>query len=67
MRVIAAPDARVPQEGTPRAFIEPAPAKPVDVPDTSYYRRRIAAKELLLVPVRPRRSAKENAKGDTHA
>lgn len=67
MRVTAAPDARVPQEGNPRAFIEPAPARPVDVPDTSYYRRRIAANELLLVVGKPRRSAKENAKGDTHA
>ena len=45
MRVKAAPDLRVPKEHSREQIGE----KPVDVPDTSYYRRRIAAGELLLV------------------
>jgi len=49
MRVTAAPELRVPMEGQARNVIEHAPDTPVDVPDTSYYRRRIAAGELLLV------------------
>lgn len=48
MRVIAAPGLRVPHEGKARTFIEAAPAKSVDVPDTTYYRRRVATGELLL-------------------
>lgn len=48
MRVIAAPGLRVPHEGKARTFIDEAPADPVDVPDTTYYRRRVATGELLL-------------------
>lgn len=48
MRVIAAPGLRVPHEGKARTFIEAAPAKSVEVPDTTYYRRRVATGELLL-------------------
>lgn len=48
MRVIAAPGLRVPHEGKARTFIEAAPADSVDVPDTTYYRRRVASGELLL-------------------
>lgn len=48
MRVIAAPGLRVPHEGKARTFIEAAPADAVDVPDTTYYRRRVASGELLL-------------------
>lgn len=49
MRVTAAPELRVPMEGQTRKFIDHAPDKPVDVPDNSYYRRRVAAGELVLV------------------
>ncbi|QLG90933.1 hypothetical protein HZF02_02730 [Pseudomonas yamanorum] len=46
MRVIAAPGHRVPTEEDPYKYIEEA--KAVDVPDTSYYRRRLATQELLV-------------------
>ncbi|NMY01466.1 DUF2635 domain-containing protein [Pseudomonas sp. WS 5059] len=46
MRVKAAPGHRVPLEDDPYKYIETA--KAVDVPDTSYYRRRLAACELML-------------------
>ncbi|WP_454842822.1 hypothetical protein [Pseudomonas hormoni] len=46
MRVIAAPGHRVPTEEDPYKYIEETEA--VDVPDTSYYRRRLAAEELLV-------------------
>lgn len=45
MRVKAAPGHRVPMEEDPYKYIEGT--KAVDVPDTSYYRRRLAADELL--------------------
>lgn len=62
MLVIAAPGLRVPIELEPQKQIDPAPAEPVEVPDTSYYRRRIAAGELL--PARKvRGGAKDPAKG----
>lgn len=44
-RVIAAPGLRVPHEHDSRSYIE---SKPTDVPDSTYYRRRIASGELLL-------------------
>lgn len=60
MRVIAAPGHRVPMEKDPFQYIEGS--EPVDVPDTSYYRRRLAAEELQ-VPAQPSRgSAKQSAK-----
>ncbi|WP_236199923.1 DUF2635 domain-containing protein [Pseudomonas pseudonitroreducens] len=59
MRVIAAPGLRVPHEGKARTFIEAAPAKSVDVPDTTYYRRRVAAGELLLAEESDSSSAAE--------
>lgn len=45
MRVKAAPGHRVPTEEDPYKYIEDA--KTVGVPDTSYYRRRVATGELL--------------------
>ena len=45
MHVIAAPGHRVPMDEDPYKYIEEAES--VDVPDTSYYRRRLAAGELL--------------------
>lgn len=45
MRVKAAPGHRVPTEEDPYKYIEDA--KTVAVPDTSYYRRRVATGELL--------------------
>lgn len=60
MHVVAAPGLRVPMESDPRRQIDPAPAAAIEVPDTSYYRRRIASGELLK---KARPSAKEPAKG----
>ena len=62
MHVVAAPGMRVPMESDPRTQIDPAPADAVEVPDTSYYRRRIASGELLPAK-KARSSAKEPAKG----
>lgn len=45
MHVIAAPGHRVPMESDPYSHIDVT--EPVDVPDTSYYRRRMASGELL--------------------
>lgn len=59
MRVIAAPGLRVPHEGKARTFIEAAPAESVDVPDTTYYRRRVATGELLLAEESDSSSAAE--------
>lgn len=42
----AAKGLRVPKETKPRVYITDAEA--VDVPDTTYYRRRIAEGDLLL-------------------
>ena len=61
MLVNAAPGHRVPRVDDPRKYIECAPAEPVEVPDNSYYRRRIASGEL--VEAKPR-GAKEPAKRD---
>lgn len=47
MLVTAAPGHKVPREDDPRKHIEPG-QDPVEVPNTSYYRRRIAAGELQL-------------------
>ena len=58
MHVKAAPGHRVPTEEDPYKYIEEN--KAVDVPDTSYYRRRVAALELLTVK-KPRGSAKQPA------
>jgi hypothetical protein len=44
LRVIAATGLRVPYEHAPRTYIE---AKPVEVADTTYYRRRLASGELI--------------------
>lgn len=60
MHVIAAPGHRVPMEKDPHQHIEAAPADSVEVPDTSYYRRRIATGELLIGK-RSRSSAKQPA------
>ena len=58
MRVIAAPGHRVPTEEDPYQYIEET--KAVDVPCTSYYRRRMATGELLTAE-KPRGSAKQPA------
>ena len=63
MHVVAAPGHQVPMQDNPFTYIQAAPAEAVEVPDTSYYRRRVAAGELLLVKP-PRISAKQPAKGD---
>ncbi|WP_216891609.1 DUF2635 domain-containing protein [Pseudomonas putida] len=47
MRVIAAPGLKVPKEDNPREYIG---ADPVDVPDTSYYRRLRLAGDLIEQP-----------------
>lgn len=70
MRVIAAnePVPMVPEpfNYAQPGFIQPVPAEPVEVADNSYYRRRLASGELLLVadtqPV-GRSRAKSIAKG----
>ena len=62
MHVKAAPGHRVPTENDPYTYIEDAEA--VDVPDTSYYRRRVAAQELLTVK-KSRASAKQPAQEST--
>lgn len=59
MRVTAAEGLRVPVEGNPRQYIEHNPAEPVEVPDTSYYRRRLLAKELVEVVASPTEVATE--------
>lgn len=60
MRVIAAPGHRVPMEIDPFQYIEGEGE--VDVPDTSYYRRRLAAQELLVPAKQSRGGAKQLAK-----
>lgn len=62
MHVKAAPGHRVPTENDPYTYIEGTEA--VDVPDTSYYRRRVAAQELLTVK-KPRVSTKQPAQEST--
>ncbi|ASN70999.1 hypothetical protein 7S12_14 [uncultured Caudovirales phage] len=47
MLVTAAPGHRVPRADDPRKYIECDPEHPVDVPDNSYYHRRIASGELV--------------------
>lgn len=54
MRVIAAeyPVPLLPTGDNPEGgFIQPAPAEPVEVPEHSYYLRRLATGELLRAPV----------------
>ncbi|RTY72309.1 hypothetical protein [Pseudomonas veronii] len=58
MRVKAAPGHRVPTEEDPYKYIEET--KAVDVPDTSYYRRRVTTGELLTAE-NSRASAKQPA------
>lgn len=60
MQVIAAPGHQVPRQDDPQTYI--GDTEPVDVPDTSYYRRRITAGELLPSK-KTRGSAKDPAKG----
>lgn len=62
MKVKAAAGLRVPYENQPRRYIE---QKPVDVPDTIYYRRLLAAGDLVnvsdLVAVKGKVKRKEAA------
>ncbi|EKJ5541443.1 DUF2635 domain-containing protein [Salmonella enterica] len=62
MKVKAAAGLRVPYENQPRRYIE---QKPVDVPDTIYYRRLLAAGDLVnvsdLVAVKAKAKRKEAA------
>lgn len=60
MRVVAKEGERCPMEGNPRAYITDSTA--VEVPDTSYYRRRVREGSLLLAP--PEKKAVKAAKGD---
>jgi len=61
MFVIAAPGHQVPMQENPDEHIGAAPADPINVPDTSYYRRRIASGELLRAKAKPP-GAKQPAK-----
>lgn len=54
MLVQARDGIKVPMENKPRTYI--TDAKAVDVPDTSYYRRRLSDGDL--VAVQPRKTAK---------
>lgn len=62
MKVKAAAGLRVPYENQPRRYIE---QKPVDAPDTIYYRRLLAAGDLVdvsdLVAVKGKAKRKEAA------
>lgn len=62
MKVKAAAGLRVPYENQPRRYIE---QKPVDVPDTIYYRRLLATGDLVnvsdLVAVKGKAKRKEAA------
>ena len=58
MHVIAAPGHRVPMQEDPRQHI--GESETVEVADTAYYRRRIAAGELLTAK-KPRGGAKQPA------
>jgi len=60
MLVTAAPGHRVPMAGEPRKYIEPAPGEPVEVPDNSYYQRRLISGEL--VEVEPSNAKQSGAK-----
>lgn len=63
MLVTAAPGHRVPRADDPRKYIECAPAEPTEVPDNSFYQRRIASGELVEVnPSDARQAAKRVAK-----
>lgn len=57
MQVIAAKDIQVPKEDKPRDYI--TDSQSVEVPDTVYYRRRIADGDLLPAPVKPARKGTE--------
>lgn len=62
MRVIAAeyPVPLLPSSDNPQGgFIQPAPAEPVEVPEHSYYLRRLATGELLRAPDIPAPTATE--------
>lgn len=62
MKVKSAAGLRVPYESQPRRYIE---QKPVDVPDTIYYRRLLATGDLVdisdLVAVKGKTKRKEAA------
>lgn len=57
MQVIAAKGIQVPKEDKPRDYI--TDSQSVEVPDTVYYRRRIADGDLLPAPVKPARKGTE--------
>lgn len=68
MRVIAAeyPVPLLPTGDNPEGgFIQPAPAEPVEVPEHSYYLRRLATGELLRAPVVPATEADAKATAST--
>ncbi|KPA90607.1 hypothetical protein PF66_02668 [Pseudomonas asplenii] len=58
MQVTAALGLTVPMEADPRKQIG---QEVVEVPDTSYYRRRIASGELLLAQSSAKRTARKGA------
>lgn len=59
MLVRAADGLRVPMEHAPRSYIT---TKPKEVPDTLYYRRRLAAGDVVVVDPKP--VAKAERSGD---
>ncbi len=52
MKVIAAPGLKVPMEDKPRDYITDAQA--VDVPESAYYLRRLADRDLVMRSESPR-------------
>lgn len=61
MKVIAAPGARCPMEGTPRKYITDAEA--VEVPASAYY-RRLVADGSLVIPAAGQAASKKEVKSN---
>jgi hypothetical protein len=59
MQVKSYPGTRCPKQGRPREYI--TDTKPVDVPDTAYYRRMVSDGSLMLVA--EKQAAKKSEKG----
>jgi len=65
MKVIAKGGTKVPKEGKPREYIQGA--EPVEVPETSYYRRLVADGSLAAPPAArlPRSARNDKKEGGT--
>jgi len=59
MKVLAAPGTRCPKENNPREYI--TDKKPVDVPDSAYYRRLLADGSLVTAAYLKPKTEKKNA------